>query len=515
MENLEPLPDAIKHIQRSLEPYIKQRQDINSIRRVLTAHLGQHVDPKAQNKWTIARPLPLSDHTETIEASSSGLKGTRKELLRCLRSNAKARSDYVKISKQHQPDSINEKQHLHDGRESRQDKADFSKSSLDSFLELVKQRRKHERLRIVQDYIDVLSQKPAAASDFLEPYQLLNSSDQSSPSVPPELINGVKSGSQPASMDLNDLVEQLEKSVLRAKLLLKREQKLLIKLRADTQASSDNPSSVSKGDKLHALGTTRNELINWIETELARAGDSPEAGDDEIQRANSKTKGKEYVDHQLALTGRQYGHYMKARQALILAAAGQNVVSPPESSVEVEDDMNEEVAEKRSTTNIITSQFIDKLLAVSNDQKSTIQQKSHLTISMAKQLKDSSQGLDRLAHESHLLPTYPMPSTSQQSKGSEGTSSFEAQLTRHEKPDHSRKARAWVFAADAASHSTNDVILQRLEDGEASISQAVQTLSDLRTLLGEAEGEEREEKHGVDMWARLDGRLGSIKNEDV
>jgi hypothetical protein len=163
-------------------------------------------------------------------------------------------------------------------------------------------------------------------------------------------------------------------------------------------------------------------------------------------------------------------------------------------------------------------------VTVTNEQKAIIQQKSHLTITLAKQLKEASQGLSRMADESHLLPTHPLPTISSQHKGLEDAVSFGDESSGHEKPDTSRRAQAWVFAAEAAGNATKGLISDRLEEGEVIIADAQQTLLELHNLLGNqnkvtdlgrglAASSKRENGQSGNIWARLDGNLGVIKDE--
>jgi hypothetical protein len=149
--------------------------------------------------------------------------------------------------------------------------------------------------------------------------------------------------------------------------------------------------------------------------------------------------------------------------------------------------------------------YLETTLMVSSEQKEIIQQKSHVTITLSKQLKEGSQGLDRLADESHLLPTYPISAPGSQRKGLEGAVSFGEQMSNHEKPDSSLRARAWVFASESANYALEEAVSERLEEGAKAISEAGETMSGLEVLFG------REGKD--DLWGTLDGNLGVIKEE--
>jgi len=500
MEEQRAFPDAIQRAQHSLGPFVRQRQEVTQIRQVLASHLSSHVNGTLNN--SLPRPLSLVDPTCEVDRSSHSVRGLHKDYLRCVRVNLKAQADYADISRQHRRGF--EEQSLAVEADSPKESA----PPMGSYINLVSQRQKHERLRIIQDYLDVLAQKPAASLEHLDPQTVLRDVD-TLPKIPSEILHGPSSTQGLAGVDLKELVDQLEKSVLRAKMLLKREQNLLIKIKAD-----QNIGVGSHGSRLEAVGMTRSTLINWIEAELSRAGESsPESTSQDP--ASPDKRGKHLIESKLMSIHRQYARYMKARQALVNVATGDLVL--PEVSPAEETELASRESPHDSNGMGITHSYLEELILISNEQKSMIQQKSHLTISLSKQLKEANQGLDRLADESHLLPAHPMPVSQTQRNGLQGPISFEDDISSHEKPDSSLRARAWVYAAESASHVTREVVSEKLEEGNAALADAQRTLSELHSLLGlEPEtGSKDGAQKCRDIWAVLDGNLGVIKGDGI
>ena len=499
MQSFELLPGPIKDVHTSLEPFIKQGQEALRIKRVLALHLSSHVSP--EGGLPLSQPLSLVECGSSVGSVSSGIRGIRREYLRCIRANSKAREEYQKARRDHRTAEG------HDDPPSK-DNASLT-NSLALFLDVVEYRRNHEKLQILQDYLDMLAQKPAAAAGHLDPQVILKSTD-SPPSVPSDVMGRVGPRQEFQRTDLNELVDQLEKSVMRAKLLLKREQKLLANIRAESQSHGHQ-----SGSKLQALGVARNELISWIETELAVAGDGGTDAENQQNSSLKETNGKDYINSKLSYIQRQYARYTKARQALVIAATvsldviDRSLAEDYPSVLEAKDEV-----ELPTSMSHVLQPYLKDLTSVSSQQKSMIQQKSYLTISLAKQLKEASQGLDRLADESHLLPGYPLESL--QPKASQSSSSFSEGIASHEKPDSSHRARAWVHASMAASKATNEDVVEKLEEGELAILEARQTLLDLQSLLGEEDGSGTESKVvSKDLWATFDGNLGAITREGV
>jgi hypothetical protein len=501
MQESDTIPDPLKKLQRSLKPYVKQRQEATHIRRVLAAHLNANLDPDGH---PAPRPLSLIDASCSAESTPHGIRGLQKEYLRCIRTNVNARREYDQISKAHKA----EKQAHASAPRGNETGGD----SMETFLSLVKQQQKHEVLCIIQDYIDMLGQKPTAAAEYLDPKEVLKDV-KSLPQVPPEVLHVSGGQQRSAGVDLKDLVDRLEKSLLGAKLLLKREQKLLAKVKSDQEKLR-----ASEASRLQALGTTRNELINWIESELARASENSPEAEDEGAISSPGKKPTESIDAQLASIQRQYSRYTKARQCLVIAATTQLDTQPGETASDETSDLVVGLSESGNANRMshITFPYLEELVALSNEQKAIIQQKSHLTINLAKQLKESSQSLERLKHESHLLPAHPMPTNSSLRKGPDSSSSFGDEISKHEKPDSSRGARAWVHASESAANLTKEAILEKLEEGSMAIDESRQIMHELQRLLGDA-GPDGDTNQGSskDIWSVLDGTLGVINQESV
>jgi len=515
MEPFKDIPEPLKEIGRSLGPYVKSRAEVERIRRMLAAHLSSHVNSHEESN--ISSPLSLLDATSSVDTPQNGVRGIRKEYLRCVKANIKAQIEYNKICKEHRLHTDSDSPNLRGDNNDDSIVHDDSGVFLGSFLDTVKMGRKHERLRILQDYIDMLAQKPAATPNHFDPKVVLEDFGLL-PKVPQDVMVVPGSHQNAERTDMRALVDQLEKSVLRAKLLLNKEQKFLAKIQV-RDSQKVRPSV--RSNKLEALGTARNDLINWIETELGKAGDSSADLDEGRDSQPQEKIGTSYVENELASIRRRYARYIKARHALIVAVTGR-IDTPAATTVSKETDtaVEKEAPITTNAVNHILHPYIRELASIANEQKTIIQQKSHLTISLAKQLKEASQGLERLADESHLLPAYPILSVSAQRKG---TTSFGDEIANHERPDSSHRPRAWIFASESASSVTKDGVFEKLEEGKVHALDARRGLMELYQLLGAKgnDGEHRDVENIIvkstkkDIWGQLDGNLAVIKGDDV
>lgn len=518
MEGIGSESSSINDIKCSLDPYIKQRDEAIQIRRVLAAFLSSHV--KSQDGPSLRSPCSLIDGTYEVEPASSGLKGIRKDYLRCLRANVTAKKEFARVSRNPGFYADAGSQAFKAGTKASTNGTQGRQTYVDLFLSLVKQQRKRDRLQIIQNYMDTLSQRPAATFDHLDQKAILRDIDPL-PEVPMELIGGTIPGQATARADPKQLIYQLEKAVLHSKVFLKQEQEHLATIRANAQ-SVDRTYDLQPG-RLEALGTTRNELMDWIETELSKPGASQTP--DDSQQGSSPEKRKKDNNAHLLSSKNQYLQYTGAREALLFAVNNElgaldASMSCNDTSLPVEQDL---VDQPVASTHLVLSQ-LQELVSLSNEQRAIMQQRTHLSSSLAKQLKEAGYGFDRLADESHLLSTHSVPAHVSRGKHLSGLNGLEEEILAHERPNSVLRVRTWISAAEAASANSGEDTAGKLEESEEAIGNLNRILSDLQFLIGNDLNEESEElgtlsgnnsaaatSRTKDIWATLDCNLGGLK----
>ncbi|KFY49094.1 hypothetical protein V495_00742 [Pseudogymnoascus sp. VKM F-4514 (FW-929)] len=503
MEQSSSTNPAFVEAKKALAPYIKSRQEVAHIRRVLALHLKSQVDDKGDAK--LPAPISLACESANKLPTTSGAHGLRREYLRALKANVKARQEYAKLTTESQ--ATKEK--------------NVEEISLGPYLALEKQKQKLERLQILQKYVDSLAIKTPAFASFLEQP---SASIEALPQLPTEAIaSAARSGSESSTVNLEDLIQDLERDVLRAKLLLKSEQDLLAKIQGEQkkQLRRKSSSKAAEPDQtLKALEKTRNELIGWVEEELGKAGDA------EDQPENpSKTRDSEVpIEHAVNEVREKYARYLRERKGLLEALARPAVpdITPkPEVSDVSEESQN--TGEVSETAGFITP-YLSELLAISREQKSLSQQRSHITTSLAKQNKETIQVFDRLAEESHLLPKYQLP----QKRARKGTGTFADEMAVKESPGVSHRAEEWTYAAQASSIDTMEAVCVNVDEGKTAIEEAKKALDRLDKMLGystrkTAKGDDsggdiwlQEAESGgakdenTNIWSTLDGQLGVL-----
>jgi hypothetical protein len=469
-----PLPE----VKRQLDPYVKTRQEAHLIRRTLTAHLADQL----QNEGSISS-LHLAAGTTSLETIPDGVSGLRRDYMLALRDNVAAREQYAAlvaqsretISKQNMPTPAAPDEPLHD------------------YTALLKRRQRHRRLEILQSHSKRLAEKAAADSIDQDPRMILKDLPAA-----PELSNIGSTSDDPADAhaDFQGLLGRLEKAVLRAKHMHARESRRLDTLKYKDHIADRTTSqarSFSATAKVAALDRTRDELITWIESELSKAADSAENEKAEELHDQAEVP----LNERLKKIDSQYMNYVAARATLLeLLSAPEPAIPSAELGPEEKSDVKDSISDTTEFVNQVLPALERHLVPISNLRKSLIQQKSHLAACLAQRQEETSQTLQRLADESHLLPTYPLLA------GREGFKNAVAALApRHastpsrvingdsEKRDSLEKIRAWAFASNAARTATQEYVTERVEGGHRSLSDADQILSDIRIILGQSRGQ--------------------------
>lgn len=460
--------ETFKAVQRTLEPYIRPRDEIARIRQILAVHLDSCFKDAA-----VVGPLALVDTDSP--SSSSAARGLQREYLEALNANITARSEFSACCRG---------QKRSDAGPSTA--ADQGPDRVQEHLAAIRLRQKHERLQAIEKSLNLLAQKSAASTGFLDPGEIFKDS-RALPDVPKALVTAAAHDQTAQGPRLKDLNDQLEIHVLRAKLLLGHEEQLLEKVKSRSTASRE---SITASAKLEALNRTRAELINWIETELSKAsGDGGDADGQDGQKQRAPAASIR-MEEQLASIKEKYTQYLEARQSLLQLATlrPKPVIKPPTE----EKEPAAPPAPAPPPTAHLLIPYLEQLLSISDEQRGLIAQKSHLHTGIAKQLAENSQTLDHLAEESHLLPTHPMPRLPRPNAGF--ADAMAAAGGRG--PGPSSRAKRWVFAADSAKISTLEAVAEKIEEGQIALEGSMRTLGEMDELLGQFPGGHQDDEGG-------------------
>lgn len=469
--------DTFDKFRTSVDPFIKPREHVNYIRRILALHL------QSSNAGLSKQPVALVNSSHEITVGQEW-KGIQRQFLEAVKANTDARRKYDEIAQENS---------------THQASSEPPPPSNDNLVEerigLLKLQTKYKRLSVVEKHLDLLVEKPAALQGFLDPEEIFHET-QSLPNVPKDIVNSLVAQQSAGKPDLKSQLSQLEKIVLRTKLLLRREEQLL----QETRSRAKNiPDVISNGTRLEALNATRNELINWIETELSKASGEEEEEDDGSRGPDGSIVDKATINGQLETIKDKYARYLEARKTLLSTITERSDLSLPPVLKPI--DANDQVEDPGlAPSSYLLTPFIENLLSVSRKQRDKITQKSHMNSVLTKQTKSDFQTLDAIAEESQLLPAHPMPKSSRRrsvlGEVLTGPSSQSSGLK--------GKVQPWVYAADCAKIATLEKVAEKVEGGQVAIESSMKARQEIDHLLGQDEvdqvEDEKEQATEDDFW---------------
>lgn len=476
---------ALQAVQKILNPYIRPREEVAHIRRILALHLDSCL-----KDGSATAPLALVESNEQQKTSSAAARGLYKEYLEALSKNMKARDEYRACVRD-----------IEQARESNIRTATApSQDLIRDHLATISLQKKKQRLQVLEQHINLLEQKPAASPNFLDPKEMFRYS-RPLPEVPKDVVNSLialDDNTRPSS-HLKDLIDQLEKHVLRTKLLLKREEKLLEEVKQRRAPSGSHAEAINESDKFEALNATRIELINWIETELGKASGSEEPSTNQEKKAGkSDEESRRQMDQNLANIKEKYAKYSEARKALLLLVSQQpRPTMKPQNSPDGQAQKEQSPAPPSSAPSAhLLSPYLSQLLTLSHTQKSLISQKSHLNTTITKTLRENAQQLDRLAEESQLIPAHPMPggARGRPPSGFGGAKEGLVSASSTSSLDTSSHVKPWIFAADSAKIATLEAVAEQIDQGQMALEASMRTIGEMEMLLGVNQQSEKKEE---------------------
>ncbi|KAE8390767.1 hypothetical protein BDV23DRAFT_154314 [Aspergillus alliaceus] len=522
--NISATPAHIPPFASPLAPYIKTRQEALRIRQALTSYLRSQLtfaddDPDhpnfhAQSHLSLCVP---QDAVIDVKPIPSELTGLRKEYLQALQANLNAKKEYRAVSERHISRVSQGGDTAGVGT-----RAVDPNTELKAYLRLLRDRRRHAKLQITEHYFEELKTR-----NSIKPEDFDNTGSRSKQfALPTDLKEGQNDSS--SGDEIESLLHNLERAVVRARSQLDREKSLLEELRAQHETGNGpGNDGVLPGVKVAALQQTRDALVQWVEEKLMSVGSNEEGLMQEIPPEEIE-KSDNLLEIQKAQVAEQYAAYVDARKRLLDAAsrACQPVGTISEQPASHSTKQSKATPEETSSLEPVELlSFVDDfLLPLSKCQRALALQKFYLAGILAKEKSTTLRMLNRLSDESHLLPEYPI-------------------LARHAtipteptKPDEVvALAEAWAFASEAAGMNEREDVKQTIEEGIETAQDAEKVLQEVYDVLNQDleevlrdQGKEGRtdiwaheaqssksrmrpggnDKRAKGPWARLDGRIG-------
>lgn len=506
-----PLPQIAK----ALASYIRPRHEALRIRRILSIFLAQSMG--LENPLSIPSLILLSEdiHVQRIPPEVSG---HRKKYLKAVQAYVKARDEHNRLTQELDEGALKAM------RQEQLQIEDEASTHVKTYLEFLQAQRKYRKLIILQNHLDLLAQKDAAQIDYLSMHSIFKEIAPAPefPS-PTSLEDKVKSENSTKRLFL-----RLQKALLYAQSSSEKEKQSLAQalLKQQIKTTLKKTDSTNASAEAFALKQTRDELVHWIEEQLAQGGQGEEVLNKEPHADMEETTLD--IGQRMNAIKAKYDRYLQVRKSL-LAFLSEKRHAPLNTPARAQNKINlqshsakeEQINKSCDKASIVLPYVIERLIPAASAQKRLLQHESYLSKILDGQSQETAHALERLAHESHLLSNYaylvpqrcfknPVVALDGQKRGSESRGGAESVSL----------AQAWAFASSAARSTKQDEVQERLEHGEKHTQIAKDRIRELREiLLGEVEEElvEKDEdqakqpetkpsdKNGI--WARLDGNL--------
>lgn len=509
---------------KPLAPYIKPRQEALRIRQALTSYLRSFIvyaddaDPNvAQSHLALCAPTDAVNDVKRIPAD---LPGLRKEYLKALQANVAARKGLQAVS-----EDVASLRRQRAPRHRPADPVDPQEpgAELRDYLLLLRDRRRHTKLKVFEHYLaELQARDPVGLVENVDAGEGSNQELSLSEGLEAEGL-----GRDGSDTDLEGLVHNLERAVVRARAQLDREKQLFerAKSRHDSRESTV-PREPMPAVKLRALQRTRDELVQWVEQRLISEGDPDESMVQELPPEEIEET-QHLMQHQKAQISEQYAAYLKARQELLDVAskACQPVTVTSKSTPRPNYRTvipTEEIPAPDPLD--VLAYATETLVPLAKSQKTLALQKTYLSGLLAKEKSTTLRALRRLRDESHLLPEYPILARQPRFKHAVAAlnSRNQAQPADRNSPDEMvRLAEAWSFASNAAASHERDYVQQKVALGTEVTQDARKTLVEVYNMLNQdldevmREGVEPDSE-ASDIWAseaRTRGGAGGSRQE--
>ncbi|KAK7527885.1 uncharacterized protein IWZ02DRAFT_139395 [Phyllosticta citriasiana] len=453
------VPCPLPQVQEALSPYIRPRHETLRIRKILAQQFQAQFPATDQllNPLSIPFPPPHPvDHQLPPEYT-----GLRKAYFEAVHSNqaAQKRCDDVQSELQELRtlQIITRAQRNH----SESNASEERQNGAQAYAVLIEKRRRQKELQTLLyalDRMDDTEPNPLRRDLF----EWLDEKLGEAPIPPPE-IGGDPEGISESSNGVQDKAMLLKKEVLAAKKSLDAESALQAEAR---RRLADAPSPDVE-IQVFALRVARDELIAWIEGELAKLAQLEEQNqlsvDDRTPTKHARhesldgrgKRGSETISTQDQVQV-LYERYVAARSALIsvietVTALSKEIVLPSSTPSEKNLPMSTPPAEAKENrlppSDVLP--YVHTLLRAARDERALLQQTSYVRSLLSQKREEAQRIIHKLASESHLVP------------------------------QDTETALAWADASRQAAIKSEEEVMQSIEAGAANIEGAKKIVEEL------------------------------------
>ncbi|KAI8940435.1 hypothetical protein NX059_004123 [Plenodomus lindquistii] len=439
----------IADVDRALSAFVNTREDTLRIRRTLSKYLTSSFRPvnSATQNQHLNHEVPSG--LSVTSTNPPGLKDRRLEYLQALRAKNQAQARQRELQA-----SLQDLQNRYNDDESKHATTDHDNEATQSYVSLLRQRKRFAELQIIQDSLDkLLIAKPS--NTLSDPRTTIRDTIGEQPDLPAESIERLS-----GAPDDQAYIFKLKQEVLEAKASMERAQD------ARKKAQGQPNSSPSLQSQVAALEQARDEIVDWVQGELAKLEEESMFLEDASPIKRSTREVEEPIDLTSAETRirETYNKYTASRASLL--EAYESLQQPPRSPESKQEESNDAIsgAETDQYSSKPTMPFaklmpyLPHLTRTANNDRSLLQQSVYLQNRIASADQDIEEALLRLSGESHMLPA------------------------------GSKDIRAWGQTAREAEARTEEVVKRHLQASRQELSSvnAIVELCSLQSKVLEA-----------------------------
>jgi hypothetical protein len=382
-----PIPE----VDRALSSYIHNREDTLRIRRTLSKYLTSSLRPVSAATQNQHLNHECPQNLSAASTNPPGLKDARLEYLQALRAKSQAQTRHRELQA-----SLEDLRNRYVAENPTQPESEYDNEVTRGYVALLRQRRRHAELLVIQESLDkLLTAKPSTAA--ADPRASIKSAIGEQPDLPAQRLEQLSQAE-----DDQTWVFKLKQEVLEARTAMERAQAARKKAQDEMQPSLQA--------QVHALERARDELVDWVQGELAKMEEDSVFLEDAspVKRPLNVAAPVDLASAETQIR-ESYNKYIEARASLLEAHA--SLQQPLNVRTDDQNGGQTTPNEESKTTATKPVRPITKLLPylphltqIANNERSLLQQSVYLKNQIASADQDIEEALLRLSGESHLLP---------------------------------------------------------------------------------------------------------------
>ncbi|KAF2201108.1 hypothetical protein GQ43DRAFT_394915 [Delitschia confertaspora ATCC 74209] len=386
-----PIPE----VRDVLAPYVRSRQETSRIRKTLAKYLAAQLNPSDTDAHhTQHLQLESPSLSNAAVRATNDVKHRRSSYFRAVQAKLTAEERHKTL--QH---GLDEQHYQHFAEVPAQIDSTYESEVIRSYTLLLHQRARFAALSVIRDSLGKLLEC-GSGHHHKDPKILVTSIIGEQVNLPSERLEVLDRDSE-----VDDGIFKLKKELLDVKGSVERS----IRDRSDGLQYPSGRENTSLKDEVHGLACARQELVQWVESALARISE----GDLEILEIPSPTKKDSRTASFMEKSVHEfYREYTAARAAIIDTFPVPDTTTPRTSRhlrIEQSTPLTSSVSEPTSSKIVILDiqTYIQELLQFSERERALLEGAVYLQVQLSTASGYVKESLARLSNESHLLLSGP------------------------------------------------------------------------------------------------------------